>query len=1003
MKKFYLLTKTLLVATLLMLGATNAWGEGTKRTIDIVDYSSIAETDWTAPGNGTATLKTSSAVGTPSAYSQCYHSGSGGRGTYKGVSLSYTLGTGYTTSAVSTSGYNIEFDFSFTSGKSSGSGPHQGEFIISTGTPSGNAYVSDDATCLFSLSYPSTASGSNPDNLYINDLANSTGSTIAYGTYGGTWMHLKLVVTSGNIAYTLTKYSDGSAVASGNKTVTGLVSPNRFYALLGRGGGIINFTNYEIYDYVDAEIVSNPSIADPVYAGANRTVTVTAGTSSKGNAVTTYYTIDGTEPSASNYAGSFTTATKDVTITSNCTLKAITISSTTEESNIASKAVTAGKLTLNAPTFTKTAYSAGNYTITISDNQSSLEYVPASTTIKYRVGTTGEYTTYSTGVSVPEGSSLYAYVEATDYTNSSTSECATTARTGMYQVWTQDYTQVSKAAGTGTQQINLNSSVDFTVGTRKFYNIVSYGATPTAVEVTTNVGLNTSSYFHFRCNGSSSGILKNSNSGGSTGYLGIRNLIPGQIIKISVNDTKLSAEAGAVLLEGLSTSKDYFFKASSTVASIFFPHGTYNYVYDVTVYNTKDIYNSLKTYATALAAVDNDNSAANSTLASVITAQNSAVESATTGAEISTALTTLRSAMDTYASVANPTIGNKFDLSYMLLNPKFENIKDWEAAEVYGWNTDYSDNNFAVRTNLNSGKDGIERWRATAYTTANTFAIYQKVTLPEGNYSFNAEALANQSSTMVMAAGATEGDAITSSDFAAYSVAFTQASESEVKVGIKISSEGTNTCNWTGITSPKLYKEPASSVSATLGSNGYATFASPYALDLTAATQTANSFKAYRASAVNDETVTFKDDVNQTVVANTGILLQGTANAVVTIPVVASGSALADNALQVNVAGTTFAAAANTTYYGMNKGSDPLTFGTFNPSSVAIPANKAYLSLTSNAARSIRVVFGDDITGIENVEAAAEAVQKEGKFFKDGKLFIFKNGKKYNAAGAQIK
>ena len=205
--------------------------------------------------------------------------------------------------------------------------------------------------------------------------------------------------------------------------------------------------------------------------------------------------------------------------------------------------------------------------------------------------------------------------------------------------------------------------------------------------------------------------------------------------------------------------------------------------------------------------------------------------------------------------------------------------------------------------------------------------------------------------------------------------------------------------SWRDITYTKL----PDNVSATIGSNGFTTFASPYALDLTAATQTANSFKAYRASAVNDETVTFKDDVNQTVVANTGILLQGTANAVVTIPVVASGSALADNALQVNVAGTTFAAAANTTYYGMNKGSDPLTFGTFNPSSVAIPANKAYLSLTSNAARSIRVVFGDDITGIENVEAAAEAVQKEGKFFKDGKLFIFKNGKKYNAAGAQIK
>ena len=204
---------------------------------------------------------------------------------------------------------------------------------------------------------------------------------------------------------------------------------------------------------------------------------------------------------------------------------------------------------------------------------------------------------------------------------------------------------------------------------------------------------------------------------------------------------------------------------------------------------------------------------------------------------------------------------------------------------------------------------------------------------------------------------------------------------------------------WRDVTYTKV--APAT-VSATIGSNGFTTFASPYALDLTSDAQTANSFKAYRASAVNGETVTFKDDVDQTVVANTGVLLQGTANAVVTIPVVVSGSALADNALQVNAAGTTFAADANITYYGMNKDSNPLTFGTFDPSSVAIPASKAYLALTSNAARSIRVVFGD-ITGVANVEAATEATLKDGKYLENGKIVIVKNGQKFNANGQQVK
>ena len=195
-----------------------------------------------------------------------------------------------------------------------------------------------------------------------------------------------------------------------------------------------------------------------------------------------------------------------------------------------------------------------------------------------------------------------------------------------------------------------------------------------------------------------------------------------------------------------------------------------------------------------------------------------------------------------------------------------------------------------------------------------------------------------------------------------------------------------------------------SAVAATIGSNGFTTFASPYPLDLTAATQSANGFTAYRASTVNSTTATFKDDVNQNVEANTGILLKGTAGAIITIPVVASGSALADNALKVNAAGTVFDKAVNTKYYGMNKDVTPLTFGEFDPSTVAIPANKAYLTVaTGGGARAIVGVFGD-ITGVENVEAApAEAKAKDGKFIENGKLVIVKNGQKFNAAGQQVK
>lgn len=55
------------------------------------------------------------------------------------------------------------------------------------------------------------------------------------------------------------------------------------------------------------------------------------------------------------------------------------------------------------------------------------------------------------------------------------------------------------------------------------------------------------------------------------------------------------------------------------------------------------------------------------------------------------------------------------------------------------------------------------------------------------------------------------------------------------------------------------------------------------------------------------------------------------------------------------------------------------------------------------ARATIRMTVFGGITGVANVEAAAEAKVQDGKFFKDGKLFIMKNGVKYNAAGAQIK
>lgn len=169
-----------------------------------------------------------------------------------------------------------------------------------------------------------------------------------------------------------------------------------------------------------------------------------------------------------------------------------------------------------------------------------------------------------------------------------------------------------------------------------------------------------------------------------------------------------------------------------------------------------------------------------------------------------------------------------------------------------------------------------------------------------------------------------------------------------------------------------LKRTGAAVVSATLGTNGYATFASEYPLDLTTA-NLPECVKAYKAS-VSGKTVTFTA-LDQTVPANTGVLLEGTPSASVNIPVVASGSAVADNAFEVNTTGATFSGDDDYYYFGLVK--NTLTFGVFDPSTTAIPASKAYLKVLKtsvDAARELNVVFEDEATGISAIPMNSEVM-----------------------------
>ena len=188
---------------------------------------------------------------------------------------------------------------------------------------------------------------------------------------------------------------------------------------------------------------------------------------------------------------------------------------------------------------------------------------------------------------------------------------------------------------------------------------------------------------------------------------------------------------------------------------------------------------------------------------------------------------------------------------------------------------------------------------------------------------------------------------------------------------------------------------PVTSVSKTITSVGWATYCSPYALDLANATGLTDAYIVTGATGNVLNTTSVKGGA---IPANTGILIEAP-EGTVTIPVVASADAVVGNKL-VGVTTSGVILQANEGYVLM--GTPKLGFYQ-NENDFTLTANTAYLPVNFASLARSAYFFGGDITGVDAVEAASEAAKKEGKFFKDGKLFIFKNGKKYNAFGAQMK
>ena len=88
--------------------------------------------------------------------------------------------------------------------------------------------------------------------------------------------------------------------------------------------------------------------------------------------------------------------------------------------------------------------------------------------------------------------------------------------------------------------------------------------------------------------------------------------------------------------------------------------------------------------------------------------------------------------------------------------------------------------------------------------------------------------------------------------------------------------------------------------------------------------------------------------------------------------------------------------------YGWNSADGVFSKATSH--AVTIDPFRAYISISGSGSARVAARFvGGFVTGVKEVSKVQNFLNPDGKFIENGKIVIFKNGVKYNAAGAQIK
>ena len=804
------------------MGATSLWA-GTTTLLNI-DYSTVTTPAWTVVGgNGSIT---------DGAWVHAQGGGGGNRSAYLDFGIASSIDDNWT----------VEFDAILKPGTD-----RNDQQITVSGA--NTTYTNNtSATGYMYFAVKEESNGGTTYTVKIGNADVATGVTLA----NGTTYHFKVEYdgTSAVTAYIgETKYTGTAEIANVGK-LRGL------HSCVARYNGQATFDNIVVKKEVDVEEVTNPVIA-VAYAGANRTVTITGGISSESNVVTTYYTTDGSTPTSSSNVYS----SSPLDISTDCTIKAISISSTGTSSDVVSQSVTVGKYTLNAPTISLTEFSLNdglyNPTYTFTSDQSGIEGDPV---VTYTYTFDGGAATNGTSYTATTDGSITVTVSAENYTSNTT-------------IMTIDGGYFYKSYGFNA--IN-DVTVDMDAVEWGNANMVSgAGWSHTALAnctYTLRNDMSLSGFMYARATSAETkqGFYTRTGSGTIN-------------FTLSTGEYILFTTLGANVIANSEATSQSFTQWSNVRAM--------------------DIYTPIP--ATAVALADGD-------------AKRVTFKNATNGTN----------AWDNWMI---DVFGNGIKAAKVRAD-WWDDIANNNSGFTYAYT--YSNNGGTTATNVNWGTD---------FNTV----------MADADIDFT---LSYTGGTFYVIGTMTKGDVVYYVNYA----------KSGLSGNVCYNLYGNN-ATLTGITTAaaSVLTTPAhpTNVAVALGTNGYATYANNvYPLDLTSAT-------AYKA-AVDGEKVKFTL-FEQAVPAGTGMLVEGTPSTTVNLPIADASTAVAGNAFLVNTSDAVFAAEDGYTYYAMMKDSDPLTFGTFNPATLAFPATKAYLKVAAGGGARLYAAFGDDeTTGINSVQGS---------------------------------